>query len=235
MKLLRPISGSVVALLIAFWLSEPGKIEAAPVILQATAVVNNGECHSYVFGDNFSFSQIETFGCSSREFSGAAGVLWPTYQESNPEFDALVVGYVNVPENPGRLAVAYGGQYGSTYVLTNVTVPDNYSGSIPFNVVLNGTLQVCLLPASAQTPNDIGPCDPAYADFATINVNVAGQNVMNFNHGLPVNDEFVGTAAAAPEPANLEIVGCGALLVGWLGKRMDLQKTLSRVNRLSGM
>lgn len=197
---------------------QPVALKADPIVFQATTLRSTG-CGASVSGDNFSFDGIfESLGNGCGGRIANVGIDWPDPGQPLPCcYDPVVTGYVNVPGGPGRLAVAYGGGQPSLYKDPEPTyVPDSFTGEILVNVVLTGTVQVCLEPANVQTPGEVVACDPAYANFGVININVAGQAAYEAYDGAVGARDFLGftgTSAAAPEPAQLGLAGAAALLL----------------------
>ena len=205
-----------------------GMASAAPISLQATSVSTN-PCGFTLSGDAFSFSGSYS-PCSqllySNTSSGAlltpsASVYGPTYGQA--EGQKLALGSINLPENPGRTAVVTGA----------ISAISPYELSVPISFVpvqlsglvrLTGTLSACLLPANVVVD---APCDPQYQNFAEIHVDVLGPDVFSLNPrpitGTVVNyqytEQYIGTAAAVPEPSTWACFGLGCALMLFLSRK----------------
>ncbi len=190
--------------------SHPTALSAAPIVLQATTLTSVG-CGPTLTGDNFSLDGVgynaANQGCGGRIEAVGIGQQTP------------LVGTLNVPDNPGRFAIAYSSAYQpSLYKFVPLpSVPDNFTGTISVNVVLSGTVQVCLADAGVPTPGAAlyFGCDPQFADFGVININVAGvASYYAYNGDIGIRSflGFSGTSAAAPEPAHLGLAA-GAILL----------------------
>ncbi len=200
---------------------------AAPIQLQVTtATVSLGECFSYyvqgtVEGTSFAFNS-NLFGyCGGSGPYAIAGDTIPSYVNiTAPDYPSPILGqgstYVNlpIPENPGRSAYVIGRlvAYGAP-----ITIPSS-GPPVGSQILLQGTLSVCLLPAGASG----GPCDPNYLNFGTVNFNVLGTNFINGAYSNPYGfyytQDYIGTAAAAaaiPEPASFALVGLAALVTAF--------------------
>ena len=184
--------------------SHPTALRAAPIVLQATTLTSDG-CGSTISGDNFSLAgDFAMPSCVGRIAPvGIAG--------------QSLAGILNIPENPGRFALAYGPYQPSLF--KDVTpgprdIPANFTGIYEVkNVVLSGSLQVCL--ARAGDRISYLSCDPQFIDFGVININVAGVARYDVFRGDPILrgfEGFFGTSAAAPEPAHLGLAA-GAILL----------------------
>ncbi len=193
-------------------------LEADPIVLEATTL-SSGGCGARVSGDNFVFDGIFTQlgnGCGGRIMN--VGIdNWPV-PGTQTYFNPPVTGTITGPGIPDRLAIAYGGGQPSLYkdAYPNY-LPINLYGTFAVPVVLSGTLNVCLEPAGVQTPGQVVACDPAYANFAIININVAGVALFSVTDGVIGARDFLGyegTLAAAPEPSQLATVG-GITMLLW--------------------
>lgn len=212
--------------------------QAAPIQLQVT-VVNEGNtnCNSYVVsGTNFNFAADITGYCSGPGIYGMPGgtlqssvtIFAPTYPVNALGY-GQTLGSINVPENPGRVAFFTGSFTASG---PSVTIPSPApSGTFQLQtiVTLQGTLNACLLPAGAVGG---GPCDPNYANFATVNFNLTGTDVFQGDCIDPYtclfSQTFTATASSVPEPASLGMVSVAGLclLASLNTKRHDRKNAL---------
>ncbi len=197
---------------------QPVALKADPIVFQATTL-RSSACGVSLSGDNFDVVyEYEENSCGGRPVSvGIPFLPLPPADSSYYTYEPFfVTGTVNVPGVATRLAVAYGGGQPSLYKDVYPTyLPDDFSGEVAVNVVLSGTVQLCLEPAYVQTPGQVVACDPAYLNFGVIDINVAGQAIYSAHYGsidARGMGVFTATSAAAPEPSQLGLVG-GALLL----------------------
>ncbi len=197
---------------------QPVALKADPIVFQATTLTSSA-CGVSIAGDNFDVNyEYGQNSCGGRPVSVGIPLLpLPPARSSYTYEPFLVTGTVDVPGAPDRLAVAYGGGQPSLYKDVYPTyLPDDFSGEVAVNVVLSGTVQLCLEPAYVQTPGQVVACDPAYLNFGVIDINVAGQAIYSAHYGsidARGMQLFTATSAAAPEPGQLGFTGGAALLL----------------------
>lgn len=212
--------------------------EAAPIQLQVTSVSeDNTTCNSYVVsGANFNFAANITGFCSGPGIYGApGGTLQSSVTIFAPTYPVNVLGYgqtlggIGVPENPGRVAFFTGSFTSSGASLTIPSPAPTGTFQLQTTVTLQGTLNACLLPAGAVGG---GPCDPNYADFATVNFNLTGIDVFRGGCIDPYtclfDESFTATASPVPEPAPL-----GTVIIASVGLLAGLKVT--RRNRKNAL
>lgn len=214
--LTRNTSTAGVLLVILIGLTRPSTVQSAPIDFQATTVISNA-CELIISGTNFSIEQMAPpgMGCGGRD--APVGVPALPLPGQATFFNQPAYGTVDVPGIPVRVAMAYGGGQPDLYKFVQPpVVPDTFTGTAGLNVVLSGTLQVCLEPANVQTPSQFVACDPEFANFGLIHIDVAGQANWNYYNGVPAFRQYqgyVGTAAAAPEPSHLGLAAGAAVLL----------------------
>ena len=137
----------------------------------------------------------------------------------------LLHGLIGVPENPESVAAAYEKQFqGSLAMESAPATPDLESRLLGAKTAVTGTIQVCLLSSVAN-----GPCDPAYLSFAVMSLNEAGLDVYTVVRGNVQADPSAGADALAPEPANLGVFACLALLLFTLAREVNRFRAARRI------
>lgn len=214
-----------------------GLSDAAPIQLQATSVIEtNGYCNHYtVSGSNFNL-QDNIFGfCGGSPYHYASGgdtlnsfVLIAAPDSSMPILgQGQTLGQVNLPEAQGRLAYFTGT---IRYAEPAVSIPLSANGTLQLatEVHLQGTLNACLLPVGFTG----GSCDPAFANYATVNVDLTGMDTFfltcDTTSFCQYTESFAATTASVPEPASFFMLcPAGLLAVLRIAKR---RQTISSAN-----